>query len=121
MKNGSRGLLVLLFLAGTDRPGTAATQEPASILSWGADSCGKFIQADASVKSLYVDWSLGFISGGNVWDTGRGRLAGEGWDQAGVTVWLTNYCNAHPLDEFVNASLQLRKEFGGHLPSEQGR
>jgi hypothetical protein len=99
----------------------AATTEPAEILSYGSDSCGRFVQALPSEKSMYVAWTIGFISGGNLWDTGKGRLAGEGWDQPAVTVWLTNYCNSHPLDGFVTAALGLRKAYGGNLPAEQGR
>ena len=47
---------------------------------------------------------------------GKGRMAGQGWDQAGVTVWLTNYCNKEPLTEFINAAMGLREAFGGNRP-----
>lgn len=81
---------------------------PAMVLSWGSDSCGKYVQAGDQEKQMYLSWTLGFISGQNTQDIGPGRMVGHGWDQAGVLVWLNNYCTANPLTEFVSAATHLR-------------
>lgn len=94
----------------------APSHQPLAVLSWGADSCGRYVQASDNEKKMYVAWTLGFISGANSWDIGKGRMAGQGWDQAGVTVWLTNYCTKDPLTGFLNAAMGLREAFGGNRP-----
>ena len=57
--------------------GTAYAAQPlALILSWGQDSCGKYVQAEKQEKQMYLSWVLGFISGANTRDTGAGRMGG---------------------------------------------
>src|SRR5665213_1615630 len=85
-----------------------ALPPPAMILSWGQDSCGKYVQADEREKQMYLSWALGFISGANTRDIGAGRMGGRGWDEAGITVWMQNYCTQNPLTPFVSAAEALR-------------
>jgi hypothetical protein len=95
--------------------GTAYAAQPlALILSWGQDSCGKYVQAEKQEKQMYLSWVLGFISGANTRDTGAGRMGGHGWDEAGVTAWLQNYCTQNPLTPFVSAAEALRTALGGN-------
>ena len=94
----------------------AAAPAPLVTLSFGGDSCGRFVQALPADQSMYVAWTLGFISGANLYDIGKGKLAGLHWDQAGVTVWLTNYCQNNPLNVFAQAAEKLREAFGGNPP-----
>ncbi len=94
---------------------SAANAQEFLVLSWGQDTCGQYVQADESQKSIYVTWALGYIAGANSRDHGTGRMAGNGWEQAAVTVWLQNYCNDHPLARFLTAAELLRHELGGNL------
>jgi hypothetical protein len=106
--------LAIAMLCGGAAPIQNENLAPFQVLSYGVDSCGKFIAASQAEKSMYIAWTIGFISGANSRDTGSGRLAGQGWDQPGVTLWLKNYCNANPLKLFVGAVTDLRASLGGH-------
>lgn len=110
--------LLLSCAVPTCSVGATSARPPAltATLSYGSDSCGQFVEASPGEKPMYVAWVVGYISGENVWDHGKGRLAGLGWDQASVTVWLTNYCTKNPLTLFANAARALRKEWGGNDP-----
>jgi hypothetical protein len=91
-----------------------AAPQPAQILSYGSDSCARFIQAAAQDKQMYLSYVVGFISGANTRDVGKGRLAGTNWDEAGITVWLSSYCTQNPLAPFASAVEALRVTLGGN-------
>jgi len=112
MRHAATGLALILSGA---LSASASPSQPIMVLSYGMDSCGRFVKADESEKQLYLVWALGFISGANIADNGEGRMAGQSWDEQGATVWLEHYCTEHPLQNFFTAASQFRKALGGNL------
>ena len=91
--------------------GHASAEYPPDGQHWtyghGADSCGEYI-ADSEEnpnKNLYSSWALGAIS--------YAGYAGEHMkfiDRYAADLYLKNYCNAHPLDNFNDAVYALIEE-----------
>jgi len=79
----------------------------------GAPSCGEFVLGQQPGHDLAgiraAAWIGGYVSAYNTWmpDT-YDILAHAGID--GVTVWMTNYCNAHPLESLSKAMEKLVAE-----------
>ncbi len=89
-------------------------------------SCGELIQAsDAERKErppgaratqtynrefhTFIAVADGFLTGANYTDPTR-RMVGSGTEQPGRIAWLEAWCRAHPLDQYVVALIELRKE-----------
>jgi hypothetical protein len=98
-------LQVLLLAAATctARPSDAAAN---MILGYGADSCGTWT-ADRNNRNQAVadaQWVLGYVGG-------MGFLSGKdllgGLDYGAVVSWVNNYCEAHPLEQVVDAAIAL--------------
>lgn len=88
------------------------------IVVQGAPSCGRWVQdhnaAERRWEALADEaWLVGYLSGLSV---GRqqdfwGETKSQGpIDNPSVFLWVTNYCNAHPLDYGDDAAKQLYKE-----------
>ncbi len=71
----------------------------------GVRTCGTYVteQHGSPDKVMNVTWALGFITGvGIVWKaTVHTQMADT--DEGAVEIWLNNYCQAHPLEQFANA------------------
>ncbi|MBO0734185.1 MAG: hypothetical protein J2P49_07705 [Methylocapsa sp.] len=72
----------------------------------GIDSCGKMLSDVAedgdSAKIVYLSWVLGYLSAAGVFAKNN-----TGFDANGVFAWVTNYCQAHPLDHINEAAFKL--------------
>ena len=65
-------------------------------------SCGGWVEArkGTPIKQLVEDWGLGYLSGVAMW-TPESPL--DNLDPAAVFVWLDNYCQQRPLEQFKSA------------------
>jgi hypothetical protein len=89
---------------------TQAHAQTFQVIGPGASSCGTWTADHATpnpmAKFLDEMWVLGFLAG--VGDsTPLNPL--QGLDANAVTVWVGDYCNAHPLDTILKASESLVK------------
>jgi hypothetical protein len=78
----------------------------------GEQSCGYWLSLQTlaytnEIKSLVLNWELGFLSGIAI-ESNVDLLRTV--DQASVAAWLDEYCHAHPLDLLTNAGLALSLE-----------
>jgi hypothetical protein len=93
-------------------------------LGQGLSSCGAWIQARNmhNVDQMLMEqWIAGYLSEANLVGPDIDApdipdlLKGEDW--AGLTDWIDNYCNAHPLDKLYTAANGLVLELGRrHAP-----
>ena len=51
-----------------------------------------------------LSWVLGYLSG---WAMSSGKEIIQGVDNASISLWITNYCHANPLDDVADAGYQL--------------
>jgi hypothetical protein len=70
----------------------------------GVDSCEKMLSnvADGTAKIVYLSWVLGYLTAAGVF-----AKSNAGFDADGVFAWMTNYCQAHPLDHINEAAFKL--------------
>ncbi len=118
---GSRMMnrVLLLAVAGTILTGTQtclAADADGYFRTIGVPTCGEFVASQLPSAAPYADirvgsWIAGYISAYNAQapDT-YDILRGGGMD--GARLWLTNYCNAHALDNLSKAMDALVDE--GH-------
>ena len=69
------------------------------------DTCGKYIDiisTSVQAKEVYSWWLAGFITGTNM-EKNRSLST----DSAAHELWLKNYCEEHPLENFVSAAEKL--------------
>jgi hypothetical protein len=81
----------------------------------GSNSCGtwlRFDQADNYNHTIMVAWLDGFLSAENVSRqlAGLSGSLGDGTDINGRPAWVTQYCQAHPLDALYVAAWALVQE-----------
>jgi hypothetical protein len=109
---GTGGLLAfaVLFVLGPDE---IAQERPApgryTIYGFGARSCGAWVEArreESLTATAYEGWMLGFVSGYGYGSEDQLRVT----DAKAMSVWLDNYCQAHPLDTIAVASQALVRE-----------
>jgi hypothetical protein len=116
-----KSLAILATIAFAFASGSAAISEPqVSVITPGNPSCGKWTSERqlGSVKfAQYESWVWGYVSG---W-AGRALAPDdplEKTDAAGITGWISNYCNANPLDKVTHAAHELIQElqtrYGGN-------
>ena len=76
-----------------------------------SDSCGFWTEQRriGTGSQAYQGWVLGFISGLNWFGDGDGNV-GPGVKAEGLTGWIDQYCQAHPLDSITTAGFELAKE-----------
>lgn len=91
--------------------GTTAAQ---TVAGAGAHSCGKFlddVEAGGEVMNLiYFAWIQGFLTGLNTKYLPSQEFATNISDRAGMELWIKNYCEDNPLDQFTMAGAQLWAE-----------
>ena len=79
----------------------------------GAHSCGKFIanmELDEIFHDLYFFWAQGFLSGLNFKYFLNQESATDLADHDALQLWLENYCDENPLDQYSAAAMQLWHE-----------
>jgi hypothetical protein len=103
-----------------------------NIMGAGSLSCGSYVSAYEGYRPYangvsgllamhaatsffqYEAWIQGYIVGLNAMTAGNMRSI----DEAGLQVWVYNYCSAYPLKKVVDAASQLYVELGGTIPKE---
>jgi hypothetical protein len=125
------GILVLSF---ANSMSALAQEKPVMVHGAGGSSCGKYVEVYDAYRPFidgngnaggivgwqatanywqYEEWIEGYIYGmdSRVYNARPLRS----WDQAGMRVWIYNYCHKHPVDVLANAALAFFKELGGKL------
>jgi len=92
-------------LVGTLASGGAMAE--AMVYGLGATSCGKFVAYTKSFQESYMFWFNGFAT---MASSQSGIDYFKGTDSAGRLLWIQNYCQAHPLEMFNDASVALMVE-----------
>lgn len=85
-----------------------STDNRYTILGAGGASCGKWI-SDQAMRSFFESWLLGYLTAVNV-DLASANVDGDvtgNVDSDGVYLWITNYCQTHPLDDISTAAIEL--------------
>ncbi len=104
-------VLALLALMLTAR--AAEVQPTVTVLGFPNTSCGAWVTyrgGNARVQAFYLElWVLGFLSGIGYAGSGSGLNPLNGVDADGVSAWIDNYCQAHPLDRIVEAATAFVK------------
>ena len=101
-------VLAPLFLALSLVAGRASDDRGFAVLGFGNKSCGTYVEARSERygDSDYRGWLTGYLSARN------GRFNGfydllEGSDLSGAMLWLENYCQSHPTEDFYRAAEAL--------------
>ena len=101
-------VLAPLFLALSLVAGRASDDRGFAVLGFGNKSCGTYVEARSERygDSDYRGWLTGYLSARN------GRFNGfydllEGTDLSGAMLWLENYCQSHPTEDFYRAAEAL--------------
>lgn len=78
-----------------------------AVRGYGTQTCGAYVaNRSRNNDDAYANWLGGYLSGFN-------RFNKDTWDISGTLdtdaemLWLENYCKAHPLDKFSEASEKL--------------
>lgn len=90
-----------------------ATATPIMVSGDGAESCGTWTERHARGAGYALDdWLLGYVTAVNQWSMASkdGNIEGDA-DPAAMIEWVSNYCQAHPLDAVATAAGQLILEF----------
>jgi len=99
-------LLILPLLAPLS--GTCADANGSyAIHGYGADSCGKFVEARKGSRNsvengLYASWVGGYLTSVNSYYPNTYSISGA-TDMDGLMLWIENYCNKNPLQIFARA------------------
>lgn len=78
-------------------------------LSPGSPSCGAWIsehRLGSVTAHIYEAWVWGILSGWSLTAALPDDPLGK-TDVPGVHEWISNYCNAHPLDKLIDAAAEL--------------
>ena len=75
------------------------------ISGYGAQNCGKFVSLPPYKQEQFLIYALGFIDGATNMAGASHKLEGREGDS--FMVWLKNYCNKEPLDQFALAVASL--------------
>lgn len=109
MKSSVLALSLLIAVPVASAP---QTQDRGTQYRWmGEMTCGGWRRTPRDLemiqKAALLNWVLGFISG-------RTALRGEDLlddvDQASVSAWLDDYCAQRPLDNLLQAAVQLETD-----------
>ncbi len=75
-------------------------------------SCGSYLGeiSTSSVVEIQLEWWVtGFVSGTNL---EKAMIVST--DNPGHVAWIKAYCEAHPLEPFTKAAIELNKELDKH-------
>jgi hypothetical protein len=77
----------------------------------GARSCGEWIQSHAEANSwtalVEESWVIGYLSGMAM--TSNTDFV-HGTDNQSIFLWISNYCQANPLNDVADASDELARQ-----------
>jgi hypothetical protein len=76
-----------------------------NVFGHGNSSCGEWVQPKDVSRETNMAWVLGFLSGAQF-----GAAAVFETDAAAVEVYMTNYCQAHPLEKIVEGAKALAND-----------
>lgn len=81
----------------------------------GVRGCGQYVTAlknaetgDRSGAEQYLQWALGYLTAGSL--VSNIDFLRSVKDRDSVELWLGNYCRAHPLETFLQATIELSGE-----------
>jgi hypothetical protein len=102
------GLALLLLCSMT------STAEAVNVYGYGNMSCGQWTEvrtaenrnADDPHALMMVAWMHGFLTAASIAYSNQNASLKTG-DNAAFKSWIDNYCQSHPLDEFVDAVHKL--------------
>ncbi len=91
---------------------TASAQRIGTVYGPGAQSCGKYIadrrSNDQVVDYQYVGWVRGYVSGYNIW--GSGKQVTKEADSESILAYLDLFCRENPLKSVVTGASALVDE-----------
>ena len=91
----------------------AVSDEGVDLIGPGANSCGKFIVGKEKYEELrlvHTAWAQGFLTGLNIKYLQSLESATELPDHAAMELWIKNYCEENPLDNYAFAIRNLWRE-----------
>jgi hypothetical protein len=89
-----------------------AAAEAPIVLGLGSQACGKWLLDRAENKIPAVaeeSWVTGYVTAFNNYASETGNVS-AGANITALSVWIDDYCKAHPLDSLFQASNALIKE-----------
>lgn len=104
-------LLIIPFSSMLVKADYSANPNAMMIYGFGIETCGQYVEAYKNgAWQPYINWLQGYATGLAYYNR-RYRMLGDDseGDIASFSLWLNNYCNAHPLDHVLNASNALLK------------
>ena len=93
-------------------PVIAAADEVLAVAGAGASSCGKFIadtEGTETMSLIYFSWAQGFLTGLNAKYV-KSRDSTDLSDRDALELFIENYCEENPLDNYVRAAAKLWHE-----------
>ena len=102
--------MVGMFMA--TNPAVSDERE-STMLGAGGTSCGEFIAGKekyGTVSLVHISWAQGFLTGLNVKYLEILESVTELPDRAAMELWIENYCQENPLDNFGFAIRKLWRE-----------
>lgn len=127
---------ISFLLAVAFAPTELEAQKPVVLHGAGGGSCGKYVQVYDAYKPYsdgntgdvlawqatanywqYEQWIEGYLFGVDSWN----RREIRSFDEAGMQLWIYNYCQKHPIDPVANAALAFYRELGGPTPTGGNR
>ena len=105
MRKFMAGVVVGAVLGGAYTTLAAQSKRTLTVYGGGAVSCGVWVEQiqDRGARLPLIGWVQGFVSG-VVW-TQVATL--KETDNAAMQLFVTNYCNAHPIDDVLDAGAAL--------------
>ncbi|RVD31409.1 hypothetical protein [Mesorhizobium sp. M4B.F.Ca.ET.017.02.2.1] len=77
----------------------------------GAASCGTWVNASHNIRQMGMSWVLGYLTAMNAHEASLQHACCTNLvnttDVDGVEVWVTNYCQANPLQDISDAAINL--------------
>jgi hypothetical protein len=103
-------LATLILCAAAVRAEADMIFKDIEIYGWGTQSCKVWTAHSKRGDPVYfqrINWVFGFITAAGHYSTLRKT------DLAEVTLWIDNYCHAHPLTNVANAAGAFTGVLGG--------
>jgi len=101
--------LAALLLVSSVLPAIAVDSDGVySAFGIGIESCGTYIDAQSHGNNVdYAHWLGGYVTAYDALNVGPRNIL-KGTDIKGAMLWLENYCNSHPTEDFVDAVLAFQ-------------
>ena len=112
---------VLLLLGCVLFSSPSHSQQPPTVFGPGTVSCGTWTGDHKTFENpsrvAEEGWLTGYISGYSMWGTNRTKDLFGHTDNQALVAWVSNYCQAHPLDEVARAADTLILELNARIGS----